>query len=100
MNSDAFHDIGRLKDLLVFVYFHCRGYICDHCMSPAYVQPIGCLFTIFGLIILGPAPYIPKTSWVEVPNLMVTTAGLCFMGIGTAALLVSPADDFRTQLGP
>ena len=66
----------------------CRGYICDHCMSPSYVQPIGSVFTILGLIVLGPATYLPHNPWIDGPNHMSTTAGLCFMGIGTAALLV------------
>ena len=65
-----------------------RGYICDHCMSPSYVQPIGSLFTILGLVVLGPAPYLPHNPWIDGPNHMSTTVGLCFMGIGTAALLV------------
>ena len=65
-----------------------RGYICDHCMSPSYVQPIGSVFTILGLVVLGPAPYLPHNPWIDGPNHMSTTVALCFMGIGTAALLV------------
>ncbi len=58
-------------------------------MSPRYVQPIGCLFTILGLGILGPAPYLPQNPWISGPDHTTTIAGLCFMGIGTAALLVN-----------
>jgi hypothetical protein len=72
--------------------FYPRGYICDHCLSPVYVQPMGSLFTILGLGILGPAPYLPENPWVEVPNHVVSTVGLSLMGIGTAALLVSETE--------
>jgi hypothetical protein len=57
-------------------------------MSPAYIQPIGSIFTILGLTILGPVPYLPENQWINGPNHWLSIAGLGLMGIGTAGLLV------------
>ncbi len=40
-----------------------------------------------GFILLGPAPYVPETVLAQ--SLTITIVGLGFLGIGTAALLVS-----------
>jgi len=49
---------------------------------------VGSIFTVLGLIILGPSPYIPENPWIELPNHYISILGLGLMGIGTAALLV------------
>jgi len=54
-----------------------------------YIQPIGSIFTILGLLFVGPSSYIPEFDWIVLPNHYVSIVGLSLMGIGTAALLVS-----------
>ena len=60
------------------------GYFCDHLVSPEYVQGIGNFIVICGFFVLGPAPYLPFD-----PNYPTLVIGLAFLGIGTAAGLVS-----------
>lgn len=53
-----------------------------------YIQPIGSVFTILGLLLVGPSSYVPELDWIQLPNHYVSIGGLSLMGIGTAALLV------------
>lgn len=53
------------------------GYICDHLLSPEYVQAMGTLIIGVGFLALGPAPYLPLR-----PNYPILVIGLAFLGIG------------------
>ncbi|XP_057364679.1 MFS-type transporter SLC18B1-like [Daphnia carinata] len=60
------------------------GYLCDRKVQPKIITLIGALFIVFGFLLIGPAPFIPLETTL---NLAVT--GLVIMGFGVGAELVS-----------
>ncbi|XP_046442778.1 MFS-type transporter SLC18B1-like [Daphnia pulex] len=60
------------------------GYLCDRKVQPKIVTLIGSIFIVVGFLLIGPAPFLPLDTTL---NLAIT--GLVIMGFGVGAELVS-----------